>query len=539
MVRDRTVSDRAEDREEVPARMGVVGAGTMGAGIAQLGCLASIETYLHDPIEDALERGMKSVRGGLAKGAERGRWSREEADEAAARLRPAAALEDLAPCELVVEAAPERLELKRELFASMSEVCGDAAVLATNTSSIPVTELASAAAHPENVVGMHFFNPAPLMRLVEVIAAAETGARALATARAVGDAMGKRVIVATDGPGFLVNRCGRPFGAEALRLLQERVGTHEQIDRICRLGGGFRMGPFELMDLVGVDVGFEVAKSFTAESFGEPRWKPSPIQARMTAAGRHGRKTGRGYYDYGEEPYRPPDPEPVEIDGDAGGGRIIAVDGQGALARELRERAASAGFDAREPATLEGAEPGLLIDASVPSPVADLVGGDLGMAEDGPPLLVACADRSLAARGVAGACGFSLVPPLEGTSVVELTRVPSTSPRACDEAERFFTALGMSREWVDDAPGLVLGRIVCQLVNEAAFAIGEGVGSAEDVDAGLELGLNHPRGPVAWGRSIGLDHVLATIDGLWEERREERYRAAPLLRQAVAAGIDL
>ena len=173
-------------------------------------------------------------------------------------------------------------------------------MLATNTSSIPVTALAGAAARPENVVGMHFFNPPPLMELLEVIRAEQTGDRAVDVARATGEAMGKTVILASDGPGFLVNRCGRPFGAEALRLLQERVAGHEEIDRIVRLGGGFRMGPFELMDLVGVDVGYEVAKSFTELSFGEPRWKPSPIQARMVAAGRLGRKAGRGYYEYPE-----------------------------------------------------------------------------------------------------------------------------------------------------------------------------------------------------------------------------------------------
>ncbi len=145
---------------------------------------------------------------------------------------------------------------------------------------------------------MHFFNPPPLMKLLEVIAADQTGERAVALAREAGEAMGKHVILAADGPGFLVNRCGRPFGAEALRLVQERVATPEQVDRICRLGGGFRMGPFELMDLVGIDVGYAVAQSFTELSFGEPRWKPSPLQARMVAAGRLGRKAGRGWYEY-------------------------------------------------------------------------------------------------------------------------------------------------------------------------------------------------------------------------------------------------
>jgi 3-hydroxybutyryl-CoA dehydrogenase len=290
--------------------LGVVGAGTMGAGIAQLGCAAGMRTLMHDPVADALQRGGEAVEGGLS------RWIDKGRTEAAAqeRLELAGDLETLAPCDLVIEAAPERPELKRELFARLSEICGERAVLATNTSSIPVTSLARAARRPENVVGMHFFNPPPLMKLLEVIRAELTGEAALALACEVGRAMDKRVILVADGPGFLVNRCGRPFGAEALRLLQEGIAGHEEIDRICRVGGGFRMGPFELMDLVGIDVGFEVAQSFTELSFGEPRWKPSPIQARMVAAGRLGRKAGRGFYEYArEEPHRPPDPDPPAL----------------------------------------------------------------------------------------------------------------------------------------------------------------------------------------------------------------------------------
>src|SRR4051794_35870246 len=297
---------------KLPSRLGVVGAGTMGAGIAQLGCLAGMETLLHDPVPGALEKGEQSVRSGLAKGAERGRWSEEEASAGAARLRLCEQLEDLAECELVIEAAPERPELKRELFERLSEICGEDVVLASNTSSILVSSLAGAAAHPENVVGMHFFNPPPVMRLLEVIAAEQTRERAVELARAVGEKMDKRVIVATDGPGFLVNRCNRPFSSEALRLLQEGIASVEQIDRICRLAGGFRMGPFELMDLVGIDVGLEVAKSFDEQSFGEPRWRPNPLQARMVAAGRLGRKTGRGWYEY---PREKDDPEPPELAG--------------------------------------------------------------------------------------------------------------------------------------------------------------------------------------------------------------------------------
>jgi 3-hydroxybutyryl-CoA dehydrogenase len=506
--------------------LGVVGAGTMGAGIAQLGCAAGMTVLLHDPVEEALERGAERVRSGLGKWIEKGR----AAEDSLALLRPAAALDDLAECDLVIEAAPERADLKRELFASLSRVCGPEAVLATNTSSIPVTSLAGAADRPENVVGMHFFNPPPLMKLLEVIRADQTGERALAVARAVGEAMGKQVILAADGPGFLVNRCGRPFAGEALRLLQERVASHEQIDRICRMGGGFRMGPFELMDLVGVDVGYAVARSFAELSFGEPRWKPSPIQARMVAAGRLGRKAGRGYYDYtAEAPYRPEDPEPTAGEGPpvegstASRGSLVAILGDGRLADGLRERARAAGCELREGGPAE-----LVVDAGV-EPAANLPGG-------APPLLL-CAGSSLAARGEPGAVGFHLLPPVGESRLVELTRLPTAQPFATEAAEDFFTRLGFVTEWVEDVPGLVLGRIVCQLVNEACFAVGEGVGSEEDVDAGLTLGLNHPRGPFAWCEAIGIEHVCATIDALWRERREERYRLAPLLqRRAMLAG---
>jgi 3-hydroxybutyryl-CoA dehydrogenase len=311
--------------------LGVVGAGTMGAGIAQLGCAAGFRTLLHDPLPEALEAGERRVRAGLERWAAKGR-----ADAAAGDLlETAAAVEDLAPCELVIEAAPERPDLKRDLFARLSRVCGTDTVLATNTSSITVTSLAGAAARPQNVVGMHFFNPPPLMELLELIPADQTSDETLSAARAVGEAMGKRVIVAADGPGFLVNRCGRPFTGEGLRLLQERIATHDQIDRICRMGGGFRMGPFELMDLVGIDVGFEVAKSFTELSFGEPRWRPSPIQARMVAADRLGRKTGRGYYEYPDGgAHRPDDPEGPAPGG--GEGTLVAILGDGPVAEGLR-----------------------------------------------------------------------------------------------------------------------------------------------------------------------------------------------------------
>jgi 3-hydroxybutyryl-CoA dehydrogenase len=286
------------------------------------------------------------------------------------------------------------------------------------------------------------------------------------------------------------------------------------------------MGPFELMDLVGIDVGFEVAKSFNELSFGEPRWRPSPIQARMAAAGRLGRKSGRGYYEYAEDgSYRPDDPDPPSPGDDDG--TALALLGDGPVAEGLRERARSAGYELREGGPAE-----LVVDAGV-HPELARPGGTPPSLPGGAPAVVLCAATSLAGRGELGAVGFHLLPPLADSKLVELTRLPSTQRFAGEAAERFFASLGFLTEWVEDAPGLVLGRMVSQLVNEAAFAIGEGVGSPDDVDTGLTLGLSHPRGPVAWSEATGLEHVIAVLDGLWQERREERYRAAPLLRRAA------
>jgi 3-hydroxybutyryl-CoA dehydrogenase len=511
----------------VPDTIGVLGAGTMGAGIAQLAALAGARTLLYDPDASALERGLAQIRRQLDRGVERGRYEAEKAAAASDRLEAVEDLSVFADCGLVIEAAPERLELKAELFGQVAEVVGDDCVLATNTSSIPVTAIAGSVPGPERFVGMHFFNPAPVMKLLEVVAGEESSEAALEVARVTGRAMEREVIDAFDGPGFLVNRCSRPFGLEGQRAVQEQLADVPTVDRICRLGGGFRMGPFELSDLVGVDTGFAVSESFYRLSYGEPRWRPSVLAARMVAAGRHGRKTGKGWYEYAEDgSYRDEDPAPPAIGG--GGGRLLAVSGTIALAGELLEAAAAAGWDARQPDQVEGEVPAVVVDCGSDPEEPPLQGG---------PQVVLCADGSLAALDLGGsAVGFHALPPLAESRLVELVRGPETSDTAARAAEELFATLGKVTVWVGDAPGLVLGRIVCQVVNECAFALGEGVGSAQDIDTGMRLGMNWPRGPLAWADAIGLDHVLAVLDGLWEEYREERYRAAPELRRRVLQG---
>jgi 3-hydroxybutyryl-CoA dehydrogenase len=536
--------------------IGVLGAGTMGAGIAQLAARSGARTLLYDPFPEALARGIASAEDGLRKEMVKGTLREEDAAAASERLRPVEDFSALARCELVIEAAPERMDLKRETYAKLSEVVSEECVLATNTSSLLVTAIATGASHPERVVGMHFFNPAPLMRLLEVVAGVESSPRALALARATGEAMGKTVIVAKDGPGFIVNRCNRPFGLEALRLLQERIADVESIDRICRMEGGFRMGPFELMDLVGVDTGFEISKSFYEQSFGEPRWRPSMIAARYVAAGLYGRKSGRGYYDYsagaGAGKHRPEDPPPPVEAARGQGEGVVVIAGEGVLADELRAAARAADYEVRSPyAPKGGVLPALVIDCDpYPTPAQPAAPAATAAAAGGRPdrrgtapqpqggaRVLLCAKGSLGVLDPSGsAVGFHVLGPLAQSSLVELTRGESSSPVAATRAERLFAALGKHVAWVGDAPGLVLGRIVCQVINESAFALGEGVGSAQDIDTGMVLGLSHPRGPLEWADAIGLDHVLTVLRALYEEYGEERYRPAPALRGLVQAG---
>ena len=335
---------------------------------------------------------------------------------------------------------------------------------------------------------MHFFNPPALMRLVEVVAGEESSEAALAKTAEVARRMGRTPVRAADQIGFVGNRCARPFSLEGLRLLGARVADHQQIDRICRLGGGFRMGPFELTDLVGVDVNLDVATSFWEQSFHEPRWQPHPIQARMVASGRLGRKAGRGYYDYSTSTHRPEDPPPPQVDPAAAGTQDLdadAIEAPGFRALRL------------ERGSLNALAPG------------------------------------------ADAVGFLALPDLEAASLVELTRGEATSAGTAEAAETFFRTLGKHVEWVGDAPGLVLGRIVSQLVNEAHFALGAGVADAEDIDTAMRLGFNYPRGPFEWCEAIGAARVLAILDALHTELGEERYRAAPALRRAAASTADV
>jgi 3-hydroxybutyryl-CoA dehydrogenase len=280
-------------------RVGVLGAGTMGAGIAQLCARAGIETLLCDANPEALAAGLARIESSLARAVERGRSTEAEAAATRERVRPAASVEELAGVELAIEVVPEIVDLKAQLLSALAALPGEP-ILASNTSSISIATLAERSGAPERVLGLHFFNPPTAMPLIELVATPRTDRAALGRARMLGERLGKQVVDVLDGPGFLVNRCARPFYMESMRMVEDGFAEPWEIDRACVELGGFPLGPFELMDTVGVDISLAVTESMWEQSYGEPRWRPSPIQVAQVAAGRLGRKTGGGFYDDGD-----------------------------------------------------------------------------------------------------------------------------------------------------------------------------------------------------------------------------------------------
>lgn len=284
-----------------PTKIGIVGAGTMGAGIGQVSAQAGFETLLYDISQEFIDKGLARIRAFLRRGRERGKLSAEEENRILSRLSTSTKFEDFRDCFLVIEAAPEKMDLKREIFQKLEAICDAEALLATNTSSLSVTAIAGATQHPERVLGMHFFNPPALMALVEVIRGEQTSPAAIEKGMEITRRLGKTPVTAKDTPGFIANRVARPFYIEALRILGDSDADVRTVDRIMKEAGGFPMGPFELMDLIGIDINFAATQSLYQAFFHDPRFRPSPIQERMVLAGHLGRKTGRGFYTYGEK----------------------------------------------------------------------------------------------------------------------------------------------------------------------------------------------------------------------------------------------
>ncbi|HEX3712904.1 MAG TPA: 3-hydroxyacyl-CoA dehydrogenase [Trebonia sp.] len=498
--------------------VGIVGAGTMGAGIAQVAAVAGHRVLVADAVPGAAARAVAGLRDRVRAQVARGRLT---VDPDALDLTAVDEADALAGCAIVIEAIVEDLAAKRALFAELESVVTDGAILASNTSSLSPTALAAGLAHPERLVGLHFFNPVPAMRLVEVISGLATAPEVADAAAALAGTWGKTVVRSAATPGFIVNRIARPYYGEAWRLYEEHASVPENIDAILTGAGGFRMGPFALMDLIGHDVNEAVTRSVWAAFGYDPRFAPALGQRALVEAGWLGRKSGRGVYPAGGAPAPVPaapaaPPAAVTEHPAVPGASVPSASSPGGRPVMLSALIARAGVRADLPAR----DPILSTEGLVELPSGALLSISDGATATmlaswlGRPVIVA--DRVLdPATAIALACSDGC---------------PAS---AAGEAVGLLQAAGLAVYVIEDTPGLVVTRTVAMLANLAFDALASRVASEPDIDTAMRLGVNYPLGPLAWGRQWGVGTLLRILDRLEDWYRDGRYRASPLLRQAA------
>jgi len=497
--------------------VGVVGAGVMGTGIAQVAALAGHEVRLWNHRPERARKAVDDVGRALGRLVEKGRLDAAAGNAARARLRAVDTLDALAGAGIVIESVVEDLDAKRAVFGALEAVVDAGCMLATNTSSLSVTAIGAGLARPERLVGLHFFNPAPLMPLVEVVRGLATDPAVADAAYALVAAWGKQPVRAASTPGFIVNRVARPFYGEALRLLTEGAGDVATLDAVLRDCGGFRMGPFELMDLVGTDINLAVTQAVFDGYFNDPRYAPAIVQREMVAAGFLGRKSGRGYYRYGDgappaAPHtEPPQPAPAIVH---------VAHAPDPLHAQLRARLQAAGVEC----VASGLQAGLSS------------GGGFGV--DGVRVMLTdgrSATRRAADDRYPDLVVFDLLHDAANAPRIALARADQCADGPWHAAVGLFQAAGFAVTRLDDVPGMAVMRTVAMLANEAADAVNQGVCSAAAVDAAMRLGVNYPRGPLAWAETVGLAHVHAVLANLAATYGADRYRISPLLRRRLAA----
>lgn len=490
--------------------IGVVGAGTMGRGIMQLFAQAGHTVRCHDTRPGAATEAVQAVAGQLARLVEKGRLSEAGYQAACARMQAVESLTALAGCEVVIEAIVEDMGAKQALFRELEGIVGEDAILATNTSSLVVSEMAAACTRAHRVAGLHFFNPVPLMKVAEVIAAVRTAPAVVARLKALTESTGHRAVVAADQPGFLINHAGRGLYTEGLRIVEEQVATPADVDDVLRDAMGFRMGPFELLDLTGLDVSSRVMASIYDQFQQEPRFRPSSLVPPRVAAGLFGRKTGEGWYRYEDgkkvmPPVRPVPPLPA--------GLAVWVDPEAAGASDLRALAAAAGARVVEAA----AQAGLLV-----------------VQPWGQDATATAVQRGLdATRCVA----VDPLPPFSRRRTLMLTC--ATAPEARDAAHALLASDGTPVTVINDSPGYIAQRVMATIVNIAANIAQRGIASVADLEDAVQLGLGYPHGPLGWGDRLGAARILAILQAQRAATGDPRYRPSAWLVRRVALGLPL
>lgn len=493
----------------------VVGAGAMGRGIAQIAAQAGLQVRLYDTNPDAVAAARESLRQLWDKLAQKGKLSAIDADAALARIVPAISLQDLAQAQLVVEAIIERLDIKRDLFKQLESIVGPDCILASNTSSLSITAIAAACERPQRVAGFHFFNPVALMKVVEVIDGLRSDPAVGDVLMALARRMGHTPVRAKDMPGFIVNHAGRGMNIEGLRVAQESVASFAQIDAIMREQAGFRMGPFELMDLTALDVSHPVMESIYQQFYDEPRFRPSPITAVRLAGGLIGRKAGEGFYVYPEGQKQMP-AEPAVPAAQAGVPVWVSpVHAQG----QARALALLRTLDAT---VVEGATPPA--DALI---IVTPFGEDVSSS--------VYAQGLDASRTVGLDTLHAFAPGKRRTLMLS----PATQPAWRDAAHALLASDEAPISVIQDSPGFVAQRMVAMIVNVAAEIAQQGIATPADIDRAVTLGLGYPAGPLAMGDALGGDRILEILRNLQRVTGDMRYRPSLWLQRRVQLGMSL
>lgn len=492
--------------------LGIVGTGAMGRGIAQIAAEAGLRVKLHDTRDGAVQEAQAFVARLWARGVEKNRLSQARVDELNSLLEDASTMDALADCEMVIEAIVERVDAKQQLFQALEAVIGKEAILATNTSSLSVTEIAAACERPERVIGFHFFNPVPLMKIVEVIPGLRTGAAVTEATEVLGQRFGHFTARATDTPGFLVNHAGRAYGTEALRLLAEGVADHVTIDRLLKDQGGFRMGPFTLLDLTGLDVSHAVMESIYHQYYQEPRFRPSALTGQRLAAGLLGRKSGEGFYRYvdgqAQVPHEPAAPNVIPL-------AVWISDEDPDAHRALAEVVKAAGWHQETGET--------------PSDDALCLLTPYG--ED-------TTDSALRQRLDPARCvSVDMLAGLDARRCLMLS--PATDNGMRDAAHALFAIDGTPVSVIQDSHGFVLQRVVAGIVNVGADIAQQGVADPATIDRAVELGLGYPMGPLRLGDHYGARRILSILEHLQTATGDPRYRPSPWLRRRARLGLPL
>ena len=492
--------------------VGVVGAGAMGRGIAQIMAAGGMKVLMVDANDGAAEAGRAFAERMILRAAEKGTVTDDEAAAGVARLAVVDGLAGLAPCDVVIEAVVENLGIKRKVFGELEGIVSADCILATNTSSLSVTAIAAGLLHRDRVAGFHFFNPVPLMKVVEVVEGLETSSGAADALCVIARRAGHEPVRAKDTPGFLVNHAGRGLNTEGVRIVSEGIADFAGIDDLMREGGpGFRMGPFELMDTTGLDVSHPVMESIYEQYYHEPRFRPGPLTRQRSIGGLHGRKTGRGFYQYEDNKKITPPAPPAPVDlPDAVWISNAEPDGRAVLLQALAGTVEI--DDGKQPSTRSLCLFTPLGADTTSSAVAENIE----------------AERCFAVDTLFG---------LDGRRT--LMKTPVSDPDLCDQVHALLAAGDHKVTVIHDSAGFVNQRIIATVVNIACDIAQQRIAAPDDIDKAVRLGLGYPAGPLAMGDAVGPARLLKVLEAMVAFYGDPRYRPSPWLKRRAMLGVSL